>query len=292
MTRHPVVWPVLADEHGDVSLFADPAQLRDRVEAIDVEADEYVFWDAVGRRLVPVVSDGVVSVRAAADTAPRPTELIRVLAGHQLAVPGAVPPELDPAETAEDYLARCVRAVEEVERRFPRRGWWRRRRARDVPPPAAAGREVRTPESWPAWWGEAGFVTPGQLDEVVVAALAGLPPGAVDVVRERGLLRLRPRAVGATGVEILHGAWGLDVFLHPELPGIEISAPVNMNYGPPTRPWDADLADVLTAAAAGRVEVTGTAEGRPVSVDVLGSRLGAQLGRRRGPVRGRTAPWR
>lgn len=284
----PVTWPVFADEHGDLTVLADARALQ-RIESVDVAAGEYVWWDAVGRRLVPDVEDGVVSVQVPEDAEPRPAELVRVLTGHLLAVPGAVPPELDPAEPAAAYLARCVRAVADVERRFPRRGWWRRRPAREAdPPPPVAG----APESWPAWWGEAGFVTPDRLDQVLGTALADVPPGAVDVLRGHGVLELRPRAAGAAVVRVEYGAWGSYVTVHPDLPPLELTAPVNANYGPPDRSWSDDLADVLAAAAAGRLEVGAAPDGRAVSVDVLGTRLGTRLGRHPGRARHRTAPWR
>ena len=280
-----ITWPAFADEHGDVTLLADPAAVRRRIEAIDVEAGEYVCWDATGRRLDAVVTDGVVVLHPAAEPVARPPELIRVLVGHLLAVPGAVPPELVPGETAAAYLARCVRAAQDAERRFPRRGWWRRTPAPPAPMPTGA------PEEQPEWWGEAGFVTRDRIDGVVARALAGLPQGAVEVVHEEHTVELRPRAAGALGVRLDHGTTGLDVFLHDALPAIEITAPVNANYGPPDRPWAEDLADVLAAAAAGHVEISSNADGRAVSVDVLGTRLGAQLGVRPGRVRRRAAPW-
>ena len=283
----PVAWPVFADEHGDLTVLPDAAALR-RIEAVDVDADEYVFWDAVGRRLVPRVQDGAVSVGVPEDTGPRPAELVRVLVAHLLAVPGADPPQLDRAETAAEYLARCVRAVADAERRFPRRGWWHRPApAGDPPPPPHTA-----PESWPGWWGEAGLVTPDRLDQVVATALADVPPGAVDVLRRHGVLELRPRAAGAAAVLVEYGAWGLYVTVHPDLPPLELTAPVTAGYGAPDRPWSDDLADVLAAASGGRLEVGSTPDGQPVSVDVVGTRLGARLGRHRGEELRRTAPWR
>jgi len=46
-----IALPVFADDHGDLSVFDSVEAMDRQIEAIDVENDEYEFFDAEGRRL-------------------------------------------------------------------------------------------------------------------------------------------------------------------------------------------------------------------------------------------------
>lgn len=69
--------PIFLMESGDVSAFDSVESAEGYVEAIDVEAGEYVAFDSVGRRLRMAVVHGVrwgrnVVISAAEDSSPEP----------------------------------------------------------------------------------------------------------------------------------------------------------------------------------------------------------------------------
>lgn len=45
-----VSYPVISDENGDITVYYNAQDLR-KIESVDVENDEYRFYDALGRRL-------------------------------------------------------------------------------------------------------------------------------------------------------------------------------------------------------------------------------------------------
>jgi hypothetical protein len=60
-----IALPVFADEHGDLSIFDSVEAMDRQIEAIDVENDEFEFFDAEGRRLAADVDtrSGRISFR-------------------------------------------------------------------------------------------------------------------------------------------------------------------------------------------------------------------------------------
>ncbi len=60
--------PLIFNEHGDVSLYWSPSEAQASIEAIDVKNNEYIAYDATGRRLViDVKGSRVRGVRLADD---------------------------------------------------------------------------------------------------------------------------------------------------------------------------------------------------------------------------------
>lgn len=54
---------------------------------------------------------------------------------------------------------------------------------------------------------------------------------------------------------------------------IEISVPININYGKPYQGWEQDLTAVLTAVVMGGIQIGETDDREPVAVIIDGSRL-------------------
>ncbi|MGY1652696.1 hypothetical protein [Geodermatophilus sp. SYSU D01119] len=130
--------------------------------------------------------------------------------------------------------------------------------------------------------------------DVVDRALGGLPQGAV-TIRRRGLgehevLELSPCRPGAVSVVVDWRLDGVHVFVGEVGPPIEIAAPLNTDHGPPDRPWDEDLLEVLTAVGAGRVSI-GMRDGVPSDLVLESSRLGVRSRPGRALAWERPAPW-
>ena len=144
------------------------------------------------------------------------------------------------------------------------------------------------------------------LRALVADVVAGLPPGAVTVTESRvperpppglaehGELRLTPRAAGAIEVLVMwfEEAGEVYVFLDESSP-LELTAPIDVNAGPPERPFLDVVREVLTAVAEGRADrtvdpVTGTPLGDhwPEGAD-----RGTRAAHRRPAAWTRAAPW-
>jgi hypothetical protein len=131
-------------------------------------------------------------------------------------------------------------------------GWFRRRKPRE--------------EDW---------LDTQQVRQVLWEAIAALPAGAAQLDEaENGAYLLAPRAADAFEIVVDDSLDGLLVFVADVGAPIEIAAPLNINYGKPNRPWDADLREVISLVASGGALVGRSASGDPLCLVLEGSRMG------------------
>jgi hypothetical protein len=74
--------PVVANENGDVHVFASTERMSSYVELIDVENGEYEFFDGLGRQLIPDMRDGDLHFRVDVEEHDAPERLRRVLQNY------------------------------------------------------------------------------------------------------------------------------------------------------------------------------------------------------------------
>ena len=269
----------VATRDGDLEVYADAARAAGHMEVVDVEDGEYASAHRVDGAVLAILVQGKrVELVATGEVAE--VGLHALIEDHARRPPSA-PGGATPLDVAEAWL------VWQWEHRWPRWPAWLDRRLHGSGPPGRE--ELAAPPGGPG----PGLVRPQRLREVVDEVIAALPPGAVSITEgtEHGqeILHLRPRAHGAVDVLLVHHLMGVDVVVADSSP-IEITAPYNINCGPPELAWDEDVHEVLHATSRGQVLI-GEDAGRVVMVDVPGHRLGANTSLR-GRVRTRRpAAW-
>lgn len=251
-------------QDGDLDVYVDAAQAADDLEAIDVEDGEYVAYRVDGAVLNIVTEDELVVMDLSGELDSAGLEA--AITAYVRQVPSANLSATTPLDFAEAWLHRewSSRASS-----WPR--WLSRRRMRGTRPP------TREQLAAPAGQPRPQLVHPGRMRELVDEALAVLPPEAAtvteDVVHGEASLHLIPRTTGAVDVLIQYTLMGVDVVVANSAP-MEISAPNNMNAGPPERPWDDDVRDILHAVFQGLVLVGVDDTGQVHEVKMPGDRLG------------------
>jgi hypothetical protein len=129
-----IALPVFADEHGDLSVFDSVDAMDRQIEAIDVENDEYEFFDAEGRRLAAHVDtrSGRVTFRIDDEQPADPARLAARLRSYFQRLPPHLEAFRARAEAASS-LESLVALRQELERQPKSRllGRWRRGLRRD-----------------------------------------------------------------------------------------------------------------------------------------------------------------
>jgi hypothetical protein len=74
--------PVFANNRGGVSVFDSVEAMARQVEVIDIENDEYEFFDAEGQRLAAEVHGGRVTFHIETSREPEPERLASVLRSY------------------------------------------------------------------------------------------------------------------------------------------------------------------------------------------------------------------
>jgi hypothetical protein len=124
--------PVFADEHGDLSIFESVEKMDAHIEAIDVENNEYEFFDADGQRLTAEVDSNTGHVKFQVDNnrPPDPEHLALLLRTYFQRLPDHLAEFRERAESAGSLAALVALRLELAMR--PRRGFIERllRRAR------------------------------------------------------------------------------------------------------------------------------------------------------------------
>jgi hypothetical protein len=102
--------PIVINEHGDVSLFATVPSAEQYLEPIDVENNEYIGYDALGRKLRFSTTHRHVTIALADD----PVIYQNELEGLLRAFLGAVrhPAATNPALTLPELLQQCAPYVQ------------------------------------------------------------------------------------------------------------------------------------------------------------------------------------
>jgi len=273
----------VVSENGDLAVYVDAAQAAADLEAIDVEDGEYPFAYRVDGAVLAILTEGelvVLDLTGEVDAA----GLDAAIKAHLRQVTSTDPSAASPLDFAEVWLHR-----EWVSRASSWPRWLSRRRARGTRPP------TREQLAAPAGQPRPQLVHAGRLRELVGEVLAALPLGAVtvteSVVHGEASVHLAPRTEGAVDVLIRHTLMGVDVFVADSAP-MEISAPNNVNYGPPERPWDDEVHDILRAVSQGLVLVGVDDAGQICKVQMPDDRLGVE-GHPHSTLQTRRAPaWR
>lgn len=108
-----IVPPIVVDEHGDVEVYPSVVSAIAAVEAIDIENNEYAFYDSTGRVLEAQVRKGKVSltptVRLESDSVALRGHIVRVLS--LLGVPDAMVAGLSFAELSRLLLEKSGRQL-------------------------------------------------------------------------------------------------------------------------------------------------------------------------------------
>lgn len=98
--------PIVIDEHGDVSFFADAAVAARALEPIDVRNSEYVAYDSLGYTLQLVPGHQRVTISGRTSVAPKPEELNSALRSfYERAVGEPVPSSV---ESLQQLLELCI----------------------------------------------------------------------------------------------------------------------------------------------------------------------------------------
>lgn len=114
-----IAWPVIVDEHGDVMVFEDQRAIRAQLEAVDVEAGEYVFFDADGWELEPLVdADGLVTVGERESPRGQQARLAGIVSRYLHAVAPAAPERAADRAPAADELAELVSRLRALHQRL------------------------------------------------------------------------------------------------------------------------------------------------------------------------------
>lgn len=270
----------IGDRDGNIDVYVDAKAAGDALEVIDVEDGEYPSAYRVDGAVLELLDDDGLAV---ADlTGGVDEQGLRSLISQYTLRRSTAPASSPPLDYAEAWL----RAEWEFQRsRWPR---WLRRRLGPASPPTRE--ELAAPLGAPS----PRLVRPWLLRGLVDEVLASLPEGAVSVVEGAvggdATLHLVPRAAGAVDVMLSYGLTRVDVCVADSAP-IEITAPENVNYGPPDRFWQDDVRDVVRAVSRGEALVALDAHGMADMVEIPGGRLGVTVhGRPRQPT-SRPAAW-
>lgn len=265
---------------GDLEVYADAAAAAGDLEAVDVQDGEYPFACRVDGAVLAIFTEDervVLDLTGDVDQA----RLRALIEAYAPSAPGA-PRALAPLDFAEQWLD------QQWQRRSVRWPRWLDRRMHGSGPPA------RERLAAPAGRLRPRFVHSWRLRELVDEVVRPLAPAAVSLsegrLHGRASVRLRPRAPGAVDVLLVYDLWGVDLLVGDSAP-IEVSAPRNINYGPPERDWDEDVLEVLRAVSGGQMLIGRDEAGRVALVDIPGSRLGAHIQRSGHLVTCNPAPW-
>lgn len=270
----------IGDRDGNVDVYVDAKAAGDAHEVIEVEDGEYPSAYRVDGAVLELLDDAghvVVDLTGEVDEQGL-RSLISQYAQRRPSAPAPAPPI--------DYAEAWLRAEWESGRsRWPR---WLSRRMGPASPPTK--QELTAPPGAPT----PRLVRPWLLRGLVEQMLAPLPEGAVSVVEETvagdATLHLVPHAAGAVDVMLRHSLTGVDVCVAGSAP-IEITAPENVNYGPPDRFWQDDVRDVLNAVSRGEALVALDARGMADMVELPGGRLGVTVHGRPQQPTSRPAAW-
>lgn len=99
--------PIVIDEHGDVSFFANLAVAARALEPIDVRNNEYVAYDSLGYTLQLVPGHQRVTIAGRMSVTPKPEELNSALRFfYERAVGEPVPSSV---ESLQQLLELCIK---------------------------------------------------------------------------------------------------------------------------------------------------------------------------------------
>lgn len=102
-----MIAPIVIDEHGDVSFFADAAVAARALEPIDVRNNEYVAYDSLGYTLQLVPGLQRVTISGRTSVAPKPEVLNSILRSfYERAVGEPVPSSV---ESLQQLLELCIK---------------------------------------------------------------------------------------------------------------------------------------------------------------------------------------